>query len=134
MLSDALKAFFGIVLLVAIVTPIYNLRSGLQVIVHNQYEERVARLNKSADRSDHSSLFGLTASELAGLPRETAEAYENAVRDGDRLGRGYSALWKQSMALDGLLFLSGLVGLLCCRWRRQSPNQTMERTAGSHGK
>jgi|GEM_PF-6195544 len=125
MLNHALKAFFGIVLLVAIVMPIYNVNLGLQVIVHNQYEERVARL-KSTDRSDHSSLFGLTASELAGLPRETAEAYENAVRDGDRLGRGYSALGKQSMALDGLLFLSGLVGLLCCRWRRQSPNQTME--------
>ena len=132
MLSHALKAFFGIVLFAAIVMPIYNINSGLQVMAHNHYEERFARL-KSADRSDHPSLFGLTASELAGLPRETADAYENAVHDAERLGRGYSALWSQSMVLDGLLFLSGLFGLLCCRWRRQSPNQTIQRTPGSLG-
>jgi hypothetical protein len=129
MLSSVLKIFFGMVLLVSIVMPIYSVNSALQMTVHNQYEERFVRL-KSSGRSDTPSLFGLNASELAGLPRETAEAYEHAVRDGYRLGHGYSALWSQSMALDGLLFVSGILGLWSCRLRRQSPNQTMQRTAG----
>jgi hypothetical protein len=130
MLSHFLKAVFGIVLLVSIVMPIYNIRSCMQIIAHNYYEDRFARL-KSSGLSDTPSLFGLTASELAGLPRETAEAYEHAVRDGHRLGQGYSALWSQSMALNGLLFVSGILGLWSCRLRRQSPNQAMQRTAGS---
>ena len=130
MLSHVLKAVFGIVILVSIVMPIYNVSSGLQIIAHNYYEDRFTRL-KSSGRPDTPSLFGLTASELAGLPRETADAYEHAVRDGYRLGQGYSALWSQSMALAGLLFVSGILGLWTCGLRRQSPNPTMQRTAGS---
>ena len=125
-----LKIFFGVVLLASILMPIYNIRSYLQVIAHNYYEDRYARLMSSGQPDN---LFGLTAPELARLPRETAEAYEQAVRDGYRLGEGYSELWSRSMALDGLLFVSGILGLWSCRLRRQSPNQTMERTAGSFG-
>ena len=127
MLTSVLKIFFGLVLLISIVMPLYNLNSGLQIIVHNQYEERFARLTSSKP-SDTPRLFGFTAPELTALPRETAEAYENAVRDGYRLGQGYSALWMQSIALDALLFLSGILGLWSCRQRRQSPNHAMERT------
>jgi hypothetical protein len=131
MSSHVLRIFFGILLVVSILVPIYNVSSGLQVIAHNEYDGRFARL-RLTDPSNHPSLhFGLTASELAAVSRETADAYRDAVRDGYRLGRGYSAIWRQSIALNGLLFLSGLVGLWSCRLRRQPPNQAMQRTAGS---
>jgi hypothetical protein len=128
------KAFFIVLLFISLVVPIYNITSALQIIVHNQYEGRWEQLHSTHWNGYPSRHLGLTAPELAALPQETRDAYEDAVYDGYRIGRGYGVLWFVTMGFSVLLLLSSILGLLSVRRLRQSPNQAMERTAGSHGK
>jgi hypothetical protein len=127
------KIIFGVLLLISIVFPVHNVATGLEIVVHNEYEGRFTRL-QSTEPTVRGPLpnghFGLTATDLAALDREVAFAYTDAVRDAYRLGHGYSGLWQESMVLDGLLFVSSALGLWACWSRRQSPNQTMQPTAG----
>jgi hypothetical protein len=60
--------------------------------------------------------LGLTGSELATLNESVALAYTDAVRDGYRLGTGYSALSIQCLGLSVLLFAASVTGLRAC-WR-----------------
>ena len=125
-----MKAFFVILLFISILIPLCNLIGGLEVMVHNQYDRRLDHLRSTESSGLPGGHLGLTARDLATLDNQVAFAYTDAVRDGYRLGLGFSALWFESMALDGLLFVSSLVGLCACRNRRQTPNQSLEPTAG----
>ncbi len=124
------KALFILLVFISVVVPIYNVMSAVQIIAHNQYEGRWDQLHSSHWNGYPSLHLGLTAPELAALPRETRDAYKDAVYDGYRIGRGYGVLWFVTMGLSVLLFLSSVLGLWFVRQPRQSPNQAMERTTG----
>jgi hypothetical protein len=127
------KAIFGLLLLISILFPVYAVLAGLQIMLHNQYEGRFRRLHSTEESLMPSGHLGLTKTELAVLDRDVVFAYTDAVGDGFRLGRGYSELWLEAIAVDGLLFVSSVLGLWACRLRRQSPNHAMERTADRPG-
>jgi hypothetical protein len=112
-------------LVIAVLFPVWNLVDGLETMVHNQYKGRFNRLQAAEEVKFPSLHLGLTATELAALDRNTVFAYTDAVNDGYRLGYAYSTLWLESMALDGLLFISSVLGLLACRQRKQPPNHAM---------
>jgi hypothetical protein len=118
-----MKAFFWVLVVISVLLPAYNLVAGLEVILHNQYQGRAARLETTEPPLIPSGHLGLTGAELSKLDQDVAFAYTDSVRDGYRLGREYSALWLRSLGLDGLLFVSSIVGLRLCRVRRQSPSQ-----------
>ena len=125
-----MKPFFILLLFVSVVVPIFNIISALQIIAHNQYEGRWDQLHSAHWNGYPSVNLGLTAPELAALPKETRDAYEDAVYDGYRIGRGYGVLWFVTMGLSVLLLLSSILGLWSVRQPRQSPNQAMERIPG----
>jgi hypothetical protein len=120
------KAFFVIVLIAALAFPLYLLVAGLGVMAHNQYDTRLHRLDVTESPRLPGMHLGLTGAELSRLDGNTAFAYEDAVHDGYRLGRGYSVLSLECLALDILLLLTSIVGLLACRVAHPS-NQALQR-------
>ncbi|MFL6519520.1 MAG: hypothetical protein ACJ8NS_04810 [Chthoniobacterales bacterium] len=115
--------------------PIYNITSALQIIVHNQYEGRWEQLHSTHWNGYPSRHLGLTAPELAALPQETRDAYEDAVYDGYRIGRGYGVLWFVTMGFSVLLLLSSILGLLSVRrLRHRLTKRWSERLAAMESK
>jgi hypothetical protein len=110
-----LKAFFVITLLVSIVFPLYQIWTSLHVMAHNQYRNRFARLQSTERPDSPSRHFGLTGAELSTIDKDTSYAYTDAVRDGYRLGRGYSTLLQDCLVSDLLFGVASVFGLWACR-------------------
>ncbi len=120
-----MKPFFWSLLVISVFVPIYTFGAGLQVMAHNQYRNRADRLKSSEQPRHPSGHVGLTGAEIAALDPDVAYAYTDSVRDGYRLGRGYEALSLELLLLDGLLFISSIVGIRACHVRSQSPDPTL---------
>ena len=91
---------------------LYQLDAGLGVMAHNQYRGRHDLLDTSRPQPNHlSSHLGLTPMELASCDKYVADAYQESVYDGYRLGRGYSRLGEQCLILAGLLFVTSIIGI-----------------------
>lgn len=113
--SHTMKVFFILLLVVSIVFPIYSFVTTMGDFAHNQWRMRQDRLQRTTPETSSSAHLGLTAAQLTGLGDLVADAYKDSVYDGYRLGGGYTSLWFESMALDGLLFITSLGGLSVCR-------------------
>jgi hypothetical protein len=97
-------------------------KATLGDFAHNQYLMRFERLEETTAVTSPSVHFGLTKMELSKLEEPISSAYGAAVRDGYRLGRGYSKLWIQSLGLNVLLFVTSIVGLTKLRNRKRTKN------------
>ena len=115
-----MKAFFVFLLVVSVVFPIYSFLITLGDFAHNPYEMRVKRLEETTVMISPSVHFGLTKTELSKQEEAVRLAYDAAVRDGYRLGRGYGKLWLQSLGLDVLLFVASIVGLAQLRAQKRT--------------
>jgi len=109
--NNAMKAFFVLLLLVSIVFPVYSFMTTIGDFAHNQYAMRLERLEGTTPETSRSVHLGLTKIDLSKLDEAVRASYEDAVRDGYRLGRGYNKLCLQSLVLDVLLFIASIVGL-----------------------
>ena len=109
--TTQMKIFFVLLLLVSIVFPAYSFLTMIGDFAHNQYEMRLERLEGTTPETSPSPHLGLTRMELSKLDEPVRFAYDDAVRDGYRLGRGYNKLWNQSLGLDALLFVASIIGL-----------------------
>jgi hypothetical protein len=124
------KTFFVLMALTSIASLIYNLASGLKTMSHNHYDERHYLIYVAKDPPHRSESLGLTPKELARCDQYVADAYKESVRDGYRLGTGYSWLSLQCLGLEALLFVSSLVGIRAVRRSRgsQMSNQSVQPT------
>jgi hypothetical protein len=118
--DNTMKTFFVLLLLVSIVFPVYSFMATIGDFAHNQYEMRLERLEGTTPETTPSAHLGLTKIELSKLDEAVSASYDQAVRDGYRLGRGYDKLWIQSLGLDVLLFLASIVGLTKLRTLRET--------------
>jgi hypothetical protein len=99
-------------LLASIASVLYELYAGLRVMAHNQYQGRHDLLDTSRQQPDHlSPHLGLTPTELSLCDRYTADAYEQSVYDGYKLGTGYSKLSNLCLGLAALLILTSIAGI-----------------------
>jgi hypothetical protein len=115
-----MKIFFVLLLLVSIGFPIYSFMATIGDFAHNQYSMRLERFEGTSPVTTPSIHLGLTKMELAKLDEAVSSSYGEAVRDGYRLGRGYSKLWMQSLGLDILLLVASLVGLTKLRTLKET--------------
>jgi hypothetical protein len=85
-------------------------------MAHNQYQGRHDLLDTSKQQPDHlSPHLGLTPKELSVCDKYTADAYEESVYDGYKLGIGYSKMQAHSLGLAALLLLTSIIGIRSLR-------------------
>ena len=107
-----MKLFFLIMLIASVVSVPFDLSRWLGAIAHNQYEGRHDLLDTSRPQPDHRSPhLGLTPKELAQCDPYVADAYEQSVYDGYKLGTYHSGLGEQCLILSAFLFVTSLVGI-----------------------
>ena len=111
-----MRAFFLCMLIVSVLAVAYDPWAALSDMAHNQYQGRHDLLDTSQPQPDHCSPhLGLTPKELASCDPYFANAYEQAVYDGYKLGTGYFGRRRRYFALAGLLFLTSCCGLRAVR-------------------
>lgn len=116
-----MKTFFVLMLIASVASVFYELDDGLRVMGHNHYSQRhdllagTYLLSHKQQPEHMSTSLGLTAKELALCDAYVAEAYENSVNDGYRLGSGYSALSLQCVVLAALLLATSTLGIRAAR-------------------
>jgi hypothetical protein len=119
-----MKAFFLCMLIVSVLAVVYDLWAAVGDMAHSQYRGRHDLLDTSRPQPEHSSPhLGLTPKELASCDPYFANAYEQAVYDGYKLGTGYFGRQRRYYVLAGLLFVSGCCGIAATRNRKQLRNQ-----------
>lgn len=112
-----MKIFFALMLIASVASVFYELDDGLYVMAHNHYRQRHdlllgTYLPSNLQQPEHmSTSLGLTQKELAQSDKYIADGYEQSVKDGYRLGDGYSRLSLQCLGVSLLLFVSSLLGL-----------------------
>jgi hypothetical protein len=111
-----MKTFFWLMLVASVVSVLFELDAGLGVMAHNQYQGRHDLLDTSKQQPDHlSPHLGLTPKELSVCDKYTADAYEESVYDGYKLGIGYSKMQAHSLGLAALLLLTSIIGIRSLR-------------------
>jgi hypothetical protein len=111
-----MKAFFLCMLIVSVLAVAYGFWAACGDMAHNQYQGRHELLDTSRPQPDHlSPHLGLTPKELASCDPYFANAYEQAVYDGYKLGTGYFGRQRRYFALAGLLFVTSCCGLRAVR-------------------
>ena len=107
-----MKLFFVIMLIVSVVSVPYACSKRIGALAHNQFRGRHDLLDTSRQQPDHlSPHLGLTPKELAQCDPYVANAYEQSVYDGYKLGTERSGLGGQCLILSAFLFITSLVGI-----------------------
>lgn len=120
-----MKSLFIIIMVVAVVSVLYQFGAGLKVMAHNHYQYRQQLLDLSARSSGGlNPIMGLTLDDLAKCDEHVANAYKISVHDGYRLGVGYSTLQDTFLVQAGLLFVTGFWGLRASKKPLQSGDPT----------
>lgn len=126
--NHLVKTFFVLMLTASVVSVACELVDGLQVMSHNHFSQRQRLLIGAypspdpQEQPEHvSTSLGLTQKELAQSDAYVAKAYTESVRDGYRLGNGYSRLCLQCLCLSVLLFVSSLFGVCTVKRSLQTP-------------
>lgn len=130
-----MKAFFLCMLIVSVLAVVYDLWAAVGDMAHNQYQGRHDLLDTSQPQPEHlSPHLGLTPKELASCDPYFANAYEQAVYNGYKLGTGYFGRQRQYYTLAGLLFVTSCCGIGAIRkgkqLRNQESNHAVQPTAG----
>jgi hypothetical protein len=123
-----MKAIFLCMLIISVLAVAYDFWAACSDFAHNQYQGRHDLLDTSQPQPDHCSPHnGLTPKELASCDPYFADAYEQAVYDGYKLGTGYFGRQRRYFALAGLLFVTSCCGLLAVRKGKQVGKQESSR-------
>ena len=130
-----MKTFFLCMLIVSVLAVVYDFWAAVGDMAHNQYQGRHDLLDTSRPQPEHlSPHLGLTPKELASCDPHIANAYEQAVYDGYKLGTGYFGRQRRYYALAGLLFVTSCCGIGAIRkgkqLRNQESSQAVQPTAG----
>lgn len=115
-----MRLFFIALLICSCIFPFWMFVDLIGSYAHNQYASRHLLFDREANGTYSSNPeFGLTSSQISSLDKYTAAAYTDAVRDGYRLGVCCNRLSVQSLALDFLLFIASIGGIVSNRKQRK---------------
>jgi hypothetical protein len=124
-----MKLFFVIILIVSVVSVPYTLWTRIRAMAHNQYQGRHDLLDANRQQPDHlSPHLGLTLKELAQCDPYVANAYEQSVYDGYKLGTFHSGLGDQCLILSAFLFITSLVGIRAVSKADAKSNEALHST------
>ena len=122
-----MKSFFVIMLIASVVSVPYELSTAIGALSHNQYQGRHDLLDTSRQQPDHRSPhLGLTPKELSLCDPYVANAYEQSVYDGYKLGSFIFGLGSQCLILSAFLFITSLVGIRAVSKINAKSNQSAQ--------